>query len=311
MKRILITGSEGYIGRALVNKLSEHYVLGVDIQPASSLQAPHYHYVPMDIRDNGLSALIAEHNIEQVVHLASVMNPGQDPQRDYDIDINGTQNVLDACVANGVTQLIVTSSGAAYGYHADNPAWLTEQHPLRGNTAFSYSHHKRLIESMLRDARTKHPQLRQLVLRPGTVLGQHTNNLITRLFQRPRMLKIAGSPSPFVFIWDEDVIGIICQGIEQQRDGIFNLAGDGALSIDEIAATLHKPLLTLPAGLLKVMLWIGRLFKLTPYGPEQLDFLRYRPVLDNQALKQQFGYTPRKNSQQVLEYYARHNGLLP
>jgi UDP-glucose 4-epimerase len=63
--------------------------------------------------------------------------------------VGGTRNVLDACVAHGVKHLIVSSSGAAYGYHADNPAWLTETHPLRGNPAFAYSDHKRQVEEML------------------------------------------------------------------------------------------------------------------------------------------------------------------
>ncbi len=65
-------------------------------------------------------------------------------------------------------QIIVTSSGAAYGYHADNPEWLTEDDPVRGNEAFAYSHHKRLVEEMLAVCRTQHPELRQVVLRVGT-----------------------------------------------------------------------------------------------------------------------------------------------
>jgi UDP-glucose 4-epimerase len=42
---------------------------------------------------------------------------------------------------------------------------------------------------------------------------------------------------------------------------------------------------------------------LTQYGPEQLDFLRYRPVLLNTRLKEEFGYTPRLTSAQVFDLY--------
>ncbi|HBC18981.1 MAG TPA: epimerase, partial [Alcanivorax sp.] len=118
----------------------------------------------------------------------------------------GTRNVLDACVAAGVEQLVVTSSGAAYGYHPDNPAWLDEDDALRGNPEFPYSDHKRQVENLLAEYRQKHPALKQLVLRPGTVLGANTRNLITRLFEKPRLVAVAGSPSPFVFIWDQDVV---------------------------------------------------------------------------------------------------------
>jgi UDP-glucose 4-epimerase len=40
------------------------------------------------------------------------------------------------------------------------------------------------------------------------------------------------------------------------------------------------------------------------YGPEQLDFLRYRPVLLNTAPKTRFGYMPKKTSAQAFDAYA-------
>ena len=148
--------------------------------------------------------------------------------------------MLDACLAAGVRQIIVTSSGAAYGYHADNPEWLTEDDPVRGNEAFAYSHHKRLVEEMLAGCRREHPGLRQVVLRVGTILGETTRNQITALFDRPRLIAMRGSRSPFVFIWDQDVVGVIAHAIRTDAAGIYNVAGDGALSIQEIAQRLGK-----------------------------------------------------------------------
>ncbi|MAD43656.1 MAG: epimerase [Oceanospirillaceae bacterium] len=306
---ILITGSEGYIGSRLTEVLSQHHrVFGIDIRETSPST---YHYTRMDIRDPLLADLIRDKQITHVIHLASIVSPGADPERDFDIDINGTRNLLKACVAHNVGHITVTSSGAAYGYYADNPAWLKETDTLRGNASFSYSYHKRLIEEMLKDYRVKAPQLKQLILRPGTVLGKHTDNMITNLFRKNRLLAIQGSASPFVFIWDEDVVNILRSGCENSISGIFNLAGDGAMTIQEIAAVLGKKNLTLPAWLLKSALFIGKSARLTQYGPEQLDFLRYRPVLDNTALKNVFGFRPQKSSREVFEYYASQQGLLP
>ena len=162
------------------------------------------------------------------------------------------------------------------------------------------------MEELLADYRERFPHLQQLILRPGTVLGDNTRNLITNLFAKKRLLAIRGSDSPFVFIWDQDVIAIIERGIEEDRAGIFNLAGDGAMTIDEIAAVLNKPALRLPAGLLSTVLRIGRLLNIGRYGPEQLDFLRYRPVLDNERLKNDFGYVPEKTSRQTFEFFVEH-----
>ncbi|ASK35686.1 epimerase [Alcanivorax sp. N3-2A] len=304
MSRILITGAAGYIGRQLGERLAVHHdVLGLDVQVPEGLA---FACLQRDIRDPDLATLMRERSIERVVHLAAVLEDSGDRERDYDIDVNGTRNVLRACVAAGVEQLVVTSSGAAYGYHADNPAWIDEHDALRGNPEFAYSDHKRRVEELLADYRQRHPRLRQLILRPGTVLGESTRNQITALFERRRILAIAGAPSPFVFIWDQDVVAIIAAGVERHAEGIYNLAGDGALSVAELAALLDKPLLTVPAWLLRGALAVGHRLGLSRHSPEQINFLRYRPVLSNRRLKAEFGYTPAKTSEQVFRLFVEH-----
>lgn len=304
MSRILITGAGGYIGAQLGAILCrEHPVLGLDVRVPPGLS---FECRQGDIRDPVLADLLRDERIERVVHLAAVLEDSGDRQRDYDIDVNGTRNVLSACVEAGVGQIIVTSSGAAYGYHPDNPSWLDEADPLRGNAEFAYSDHKRRVETLLADFRERHPQLKQLILRPGTVLGERTRNQITALFERKRLLAIAGSASPFVFIWDQDVIAIILKGIAENAAGIYNLAGDGVLTVAELAAMLDKPVMTLPAWLLKGALAVGHALHVTRHAPGQINFLRYRPVLSNRRLKAEFGYQPQKTSEQVFRFFVEH-----
>ena len=309
-KRILITGAAGYIGHQLGNRLAKDYfVFGTDINKRDGLTFP---LEVLDVRDNNLVLTLAEYRITHVIHLASVLQASPDRQRDYDIDVNGTRNVLEACVAAKVKHITVTSSGAAYGYHPDNPAWIDEDDPLRGNPEFAYSDHKRQVEELLEKYRNEHPELQQLIFRPGTVLGAETRNQITGLFLAPRLLAIRGSDSPFVFIWDQDVIGTMEQGIREDKTGRYNMAGDGALTIQEIARKLDKPLLTLPASVVKAGLQVAK-WLAKPVGPEQINFLRYRPVLSNRRLKEEFGYRLQKTSAETFEYFieqARKKGDL-
>ncbi|MDP3834704.1 MAG: epimerase, partial [Hydrogenophaga sp.] len=124
-------------------------------------------------------------------------------------------------------------------------------------------------------------------------------------FEKPRILAIQGSDSPFVFVWDEDVTGAILHAISGRgQPGCYNLAGDGALTLFEIAERLHKKPRVLPAGLLRTALRVGSALGISRYGPEQLDFLRYRPVLLNTALKERFGYQPRKTSAEAFEAFV-------
>ena len=321
-QRVLITGAAGYLGSTLVAELARRAagsgdpgcIVATDVRdvpPERRLAG--VEYAAMDIRDPGLAELLRRHAIGIVVHLAAIVTPGAKSNREleYSVDVLGTRNVLEACVAAGVRRIIVTSSGAAYGYHADNPAWLTEDDPVRGNEAFAYSHHKRLVEEMLADYRREHPEFEQVVFRVGTILGETTHNQITALFEKPRLIAIRGSASPFVFIWDRDVAGAIERAIFEGPPGIYNVAGDGALSIQEIAARLGKRCVTIPASVLRAALAILHPLRLSRYGPEQVDFLRYRPVLDNRRLKEVFGYVPQLTSAEVFELFRKARGLGP
>jgi len=309
MKRVYVTGGNGFLGSAVVRSLAAHsavaQVVSMDLRPTPvEQQIAGVVYITGDVRNAPFDAQFREHLIDTVVHLAAVIPSGPpNPALEYEIDVLGTRRVLEACVRAGVGKLVVSSSGAAYGYHADNPRWLTEQHPLRGNDAFAYSRHKRLVEEMLAQARRKHPQLEQVVFRICTILGESVHNPITELFERPRMLAIRGSESPFVMVWVDDVVACMVRAATTGAAGIYNLAGDGALTVRDIAAVLGKPVQELPAWVVKAALWLGQR-RGRGGGPATLDFLRYRPVLSNARLKSEFGYVPELSSRQALEKFA-------
>jgi UDP-glucose 4-epimerase len=308
---VLVTGAGGYLGSQLVAALAAGRVavgriVATDVREVPvERRAPQVEHVMLDVRSPALIELFERCNPEVVVHLASIVTPGKHSSREfeYSVDVLGTENVLKACLASGVRKIIVSSSGAAYGYHPDNPAWIDEDAPIRGNQVFAYSWHKRLVEEMLGRWRVEHPELKQVVFRIGTILGATVKNQITDLFERRRPLAIQGSDSPFVFIWDQDVVGCILHAISTDTTGIFNVAGDGALTIHEIAARLGKHCRVLPAWVLRGALAVLKALHLTQYGPEQLNFLRYRPVLANRRLKEEFGYVPRKTSVEVFEFW--------
>lgn len=305
MATVLITGAAGFIGRALTTALNgPHYVVALDLREVPEAQRiTGVTYVAADIGDPKLGELFRTYQPQTVVHLASVVAAGGDPARDYAIDVLGTKNVLEASLAAGARQIVVTSSGAAYGYHADNPVPLRESDPLRGNEDFPYSKHKRLVEEMLAEWREKYPQLKQTVFRPCTVLGPGTNNQITAIFARPVVVGLSGTTTPFSLISESDVVAALAKAVNETRDGVFNLAGDGTLSLREIANLLGKRFLPLPPALLKTALWIFKTLRLTNLGPEHVKFIQYRPVLANEKLKSEFGYAPQYDAAAVFQRY--------
>lgn len=301
---VLITGAAGFIGSALVRHLAGSVpVLALDLRPGPVL--PGVDQVVADIRDPALADLFRRHRPTVVVHLASVVAAGGAPARDYAIDVEGTANVAAASLACGARRLVVTSSGAAYGYHSDNPVPLAETDALRGNENFPYARHKRLVEEHLAALRRDRPELQQVVFRPCTVLGPAVRNQITAIFERPVVTGLSGNATPFSFVADDDVVAALARAIGPGRPGVYNLAGDGTVSLREIAAALGKPFLALPPPLMRGAIGLLRALGLTRLEPAQIAFIQYRPVLDNTALKRDFGFTPRHSSRAAFDLYVR------
>lgn len=304
MTRILITGAAGAVGGALLQELGQSpdmEILATDLGPPAHMP-DNASFERLDVTGDDADMLIGAFRPEIVVHLASIVTPGagSTPDLEYAVDVGGSRHVLTACVTHNVRRLIVTSSGAAYGYHPENISPLTEDAPVRGNEEFPYARHKRLVEDMLAQARADHPGLEQVVLRVGTVLSEQIDNQITALFRKPRMLRVSGTDGAFVFIWIDDLARILARAAGDGPAGIYNVAGTGALPIADLAAMMGKPVRSLPGWLLRAALHVARPLGLSRYGPEQVGFLEYRPVLDNTRLIRDFGYTPQHTSAQAF-----------
>lgn len=312
---VLVTGAAGYVGRQLIDKLSELHnegdtIVAMDIKSIQTDKRKHnVIYIEEDIRSPQIKNIIAQHQIDTVVHLAAIVTPAKNSNREfeYSVDVLGTRNVLEACISQTVGHFITTSSGAAYGYYKDNPEWISETDTLRGNPEFPYSDHKRLIEEMLYEFRKNHSELKQTIFRVGTILGETTKNQITALFERKKILVIKGYHSPFVFIWDQDLINILYRAISAKKEGIYNVAGDGALYPKDIADRLNKKLLIIPYNIIYAVLLIQKWLAINQTDPAQLIFIMFRPVLDNRKLKEDFGYIPQKTSSEVFDFFIRHN----
>ena len=108
--RYLITGGSGYIGGRLTDELSAREetekIVDVDLRPPPRTWQKH-EFVKADIRDRKqMRELLERHEIDALLHFAFVLNPIRDEPKMYDIDVNGTQAVLQAAAEAGVKQAI-------------------------------------------------------------------------------------------------------------------------------------------------------------------------------------------------------------
>lgn len=306
--KILITGAAGDIGSRLVkifNKRTDVDLFTTALEPLNN-ESNGTHGI-FDVRNDDFFQWVEEIKPEVIIHLASIIQlPESMTTEDaHDIDVKATVRLLELSVKIGVKKFVVTSSGAAYGYWKDNADWLTEDMPVRGNDDYFYSSHKRQVEEVMARYRQQHPELKQVVLRPGTVLGPNFQNPITNMFSKNIISGIAGSDSPFVIIWVDDLVEYLIESALTDVEGVYNVAGDGTLSLKDIAKRLNKFYLPIPPNFLRFMLSILKPLGLSQYGPEQVKFIEFRPVLANAKIKAAFKHQPGKSTEQAFEAFLK------
>jgi UDP-glucose 4-epimerase len=127
--KILVTGSAGHLGEALVRTLhgSAHEVVGLDVQPSS------FTTVVGSIADP-VVVTRAMHGVEAVLHTATLHKPHvvTHSRREFvDTNIVGTLNLLEAAAAARVGSFVYTSTTSVYGralipVSGAPAAWITE-----------------------------------------------------------------------------------------------------------------------------------------------------------------------------------------
>lgn len=315
MVRYLITGGSGYIGSRLVGHLSgrpeTEAIVVADVRPPASFR-PKTSYAALDVRDKaGALELFERERPGCVVHLAFLLNPIHDEAAMYDVDVNGTQNVLEAASAADVQHVLVTSSTTAYGAFADNPVPLTEDDPVRGAPGFSYARDKAESDRLCQLWALQHPERVMTIVRPCIVFGPDVDNYIVRLWLRQPFRADFGTPDqPMQFVHVDDLADALIRLLEGRYGGVFNVAADGYLSVVEAADLLGLKPRRVPYGLMKriaAALWRARVSE-APAG--QLEFVIHPWVASNAKLKQATGWVPRWTSREVFELTMRAKGKL-
>jgi len=137
--RILITGGAGFIGSHLCDKYvaDNHSVICLDnflsgnlINVRHLLDYRNFKLVKGDIRDFDLVEKVM-HDVEVVFHLAAQIHVDRsyvEPRLTYDINVMGTQNILEAARLLDVRRVICASTSEVYGSAVYVP--IDERHPL-------------------------------------------------------------------------------------------------------------------------------------------------------------------------------------
>ena len=310
MKNILITGVSGYFGQKLVsffeNKEEIERICGIDIRPPA-FHSPKLSFVKCDVRAD-LKEAFNGRKIDCVIHTAYILPPIHDTTLMEDINVNGTKNVLNAAAIHGVGQILDCSSGTAYGFHPDNPKYLVEESPLRGNDDFTYAKNKKEIEAWIRDFEKEHPDILLTTIRPCFVVGPGFTNPLARHLCK-KICILPDETALFQYIHEDDLVDIMHHLLKKRKKGIYNLAADGTMTFDEMIRILGGYPLKVPTRILwplNNLMWRLRLSFMTEFPSPCLNMIRYPWIVSNAKVKKDLGYRFKYTTREAFEDFAHY-----
>jgi len=264
VKKIVITGAGGFIGRALVNKLSENkknLIIALDNNERGSLKKiknkKNITKLKIDVTNKKKLEKIFK-GVDECYHLAAIngtKNFYEKPARVLKIGVLGTEYALNACIKNKVKLFVFFSSSEAYQTPLNIPTKENEilKVPDVFNPRLSYGGSK-IIGELLTINYLKNTKINFKILRPHNVYGPDMGNdhvlpeLIKKIYNKLKFkdknlkINIFGSGDEsrsFIYI-DDAVNAILKVAYKGAKNAIFNIGSNDEITIKKLIIKLGK-----------------------------------------------------------------------
>jgi len=252
---VLVTGGAGFIGSHLVEHLAKtHNVVALDDLSGGTrdnlIDDTRVQFHEMSVNDP-LDQLFREYKFSQVFHFAAYAAEGLSHhirKFNYENNVVGSANVINACVKHGVDRLVFASSIAVYG-DGKPPFYET----MQCDPCDPYGVAKYAVEMDLAVA-ARHYGLEYTVFRPHNVYGERQNicdpfrnvvGIFLRNACRGDALPIFGDGTQSrAFTYVRDIIGPIVDAATDSRciNQTFDIGGQQVYTVNELAAAVGKAL---------------------------------------------------------------------
>jgi UDP-glucose 4-epimerase len=319
---VAITGPTGDIGRSLLRALDRsreiERVLAMARRPFDPASAglKKTEYRQGDVLDRGaLDNLFKEADV--VVHLAFIIMGGLEETQS--INLEGSRNVFEAAVAAGAKRLVYASSVAAYGFHGDNPELLTEDVAPRGTDRHYYSAQKAALEGVLNEV-ADGSNIDAYLFRPCIVAGPDAllllenipyiqlsekmpSPILRALEFMPALKPVLPDPGvPFQLVHHDDVASAFRAAIlGRGTPGVYNLAGEGTLTMSDIADALGWYSIPLPELALGAAAELVARLPFVPAEAQWIETFRTPVVMDTSKARRELRWRPQHDARETLQ----------
>ena len=244
--KILVTGGAGFIGKHLVKYLLDKgNTITIFDNFSNSEEKSLEYYIKSGVKIvNGdirkFDEILKETEDQDVlIHLAAKISVSQsilNPSETFDVNVDGTKNVLEACKKNYVKKIIIASSAAVYGEGSSGMKLIES---AKTNPISPYGKSKLKMEQEIE----KNNKIDCVILRFFNIFGigqtPEYAGVITKFIEMissNKPLEIFGDgmqTRDFVSI--NDVVESIYDAIKNGKNGTYNIASGKAITINELA----------------------------------------------------------------------------
>ena len=228
--RVLVTGSEGFLGKhvSAVLKTKGHQVVGLDSAPTADIVAD-------------ITRVLPVMELDAIVHLAAVASPNictANPELAFSVNVLGTQQVLRLALESGAKKFVFSSSAHVYGV---GPKYLPtdEYHPLFLQNTYTTT--KILGEQLCQLFYDNHG-LSYTVLRlfnaygPGQGLGYFIPDMLAKARTGEIILKGGKTTKDWVYV--DDVARAFVLAVETPYVGVMNIGSGREMRLEGIACAI-------------------------------------------------------------------------
>lgn len=245
---LAVTGAGEGIGPAVTRRLVEDgrfsSILAVGPSTVDESALPGVRWALLDPCAPQPAGVLAAafKGIDVIVHLAIGLGAGDRRDR----NVRGTQALLDAAAAAGVSRLVVVTSAMVYGARPENPLPLADSAPVQAIPEDSLLGDLVEVERLVA-AHAGRPKV--TVLRPATVVGPGADGVITRHFEAPRLLMVSGAAPCWQFCHVDDLASAVALAAASGLPGPAAVGSPGWLSQEEVEALSGLRSLQVPEGI--------------------------------------------------------------
>jgi nucleoside-diphosphate-sugar epimerase len=324
---VAVTGPTGDLGLSIVDALERSRavkrIVGMARRPFDPGERGwrKTEYRQGDVTDAAsVRALVKEAHV--VVHLAFAILDASDSTRE--LNVEGSRRVFEEAGKAGTERICYASSVAAYGFHDDNPDWLTEEIAPRGSPEHPYSQQKAEVEEVLAAALMKRRSTIAYVFRPCIVagpeartmlqeipyfrLGEAMPDVVLRLLSSLPALKpvIPDPGARFQLVHSEDVARAFVAGVRGAGEpGPYNLAAGGTLTMAHLAAALGWYSVPIPKLAVEATAEIATRLPLTPDSVAWLHSVRKPVLMKTDRAKRLLKWRPQHTARRTLDEMVR------